>query len=104
MSWTTVVTHSPWGMTQIILFVGFIYWIETDIQYPGDATSAVITGLRPNSTHNVTVAALLTLDYELNPVGPIQLTTSKIDCVICRMIPSLEFAWLYFEQKKLFNA
>ena len=47
------------------------------LQYGSDSDSTTITGLHPGKTYNVTVSALLNIDLELSPVGPMQLTTRK---------------------------
>lgn len=49
-----------------------------DIQYGEDSTSTMVTGLYPNRTYNVSVAALLNTDVLLSPVGPVQITTRKL--------------------------
>ncbi|XP_041474924.1 uncharacterized protein LOC121423607 [Lytechinus variegatus] len=44
-------------------------------QYGEDSTSTTVTGLYPNRTYNVSVAALLNTNVLLTPVGPEQVTT-----------------------------
>ena len=53
--------------------------------YGGDTSSALVSGLAPNTTYDVTVAAYTSKDIELSPIGPVTATTGE-ELVIWIMI------------------
>lgn len=45
--------------------------------YGGDTSSALVRGLAPNTTYDVTVAAYISKDIELSPIDPVTATTGE---------------------------
>lgn len=53
--------------------------ISLELVYGGNANSATIEDLLPDRMYNVNVAALLSQDYELSPIGPVTVKTGLDD-------------------------
>eukprot|EP00057_Strongylocentrotus_purpuratus_P013986 XP_011668460.1 PREDICTED: uncharacterized protein LOC577309 [Strongylocentrotus purpuratus] len=76
VSWTLAPKHCNVEAYQIIYKEDMEEAREFfDLQYGEDSSSTTVTGLNPNRTYNVSVAAFLNTEVLLSPVGPVQITT-----------------------------
>ncbi|XP_030851179.1 ZP domain-containing protein-like, partial [Strongylocentrotus purpuratus] len=60
--------------------------VSSELVYGGNANSASIDNLLPDRMYNVNVAALLSQDYELSPIGPV--TVKTVAAIILECSPT----------------
>eukprot|EP00057_Strongylocentrotus_purpuratus_P019386 XP_011673860.1 PREDICTED: uncharacterized protein LOC754003 [Strongylocentrotus purpuratus] len=60
--------------------------VSSELVYGGNANSASIEDLLPDRMYNVNVAALLSQDYELSPIGPV--TVKTVAAIILECSPT----------------